>query len=316
MSDHEDSPYCKRVKSATNGYESSDCYNGGSSTFEPPIDKQASHAFEQRQPTVNFVTSTLNVKDFCNCILGFSCTSAEHVLFRFGPDGLTMYAREIAIVVFAYWNRTRFQSYDCGDEKRVWVHTSRLVELRKRIKDVETLTIAIVEEDDIRLQFSGELKFSVGGAGPFTFNAFGAVETQEPVTLNHVYLWHATTAAQRFQTNIDFICDDNDAVQFKISGDTIRLAGVTDAGRFGETASQTIETRQAVDFECLFYKKLLKIVTMLHNIHPSLTVSFSTGDEGEELPVLFSSSFDQGTSGVNNKSHFSVFIAPLRKPDE
>ena len=267
-------------------------------------------------PTVVFATSTLNVKDFCNVILGFSCTSVENVLFCFSPEGLTMYAREISILITAFWNPMRFQSYECPTTLNVWVPLKRLVELRKRIKDVETLTVALVEDDDIRLEFSGNLRFAVGGEGQFTFNLFGVDVAQEATTVSYRYNQHATTAAQRFQTNIEFICDDNDAVQFKISGGKIRLAGVTDAGRFGETNSQDIETLQSVDFECMFYKKLLKIVAMMHNIDKSLVISFSADDEGDSWPVLFSSSFDQGSPGtMGRKSHFSVYIAPLRKPD-
>jgi hypothetical protein len=230
-----------------------------------------------------------------------------------------MYSLEISILVTAFWNPMRFQSYECRSVLDVWVQTKRLVELRKRIKDVETLTIALVEDDDYWLEFSGNLKFAVGGEGQFTFNLFGLHVNQDATTVSYAYKWHATTAAQRFQTNSEFICDDNDAVQFKISGDTITLAGVTDAGRFGETTSQKIATQsseRAVEFECMFYKKLLKIVAMMHNIDKSLVISFSADEEGDTWPVLFSSSFDQGSPGTTSrKSHFSVYIAPLRKPD-
>ena len=267
-------------------------------------------------PTVVFATSTLNVKDFCNIISGFLCTSAENVLFRFSPEGLTMYALEMSILVTAFWNPMRFQSYECPSVLDIWVHAKRLGELRKRIKDVDSITIAIVDDDDIRLEFSGNLKFAVGGEGQFNFNLFGTHVSQEATTVSYAYKWHATTAAQCFQTNIDFICDDNDAVMFNISGNSITLAGVTDAGRFGEKTSQIIATSQAVEFECMFYKKLLKVVTMMHSIDKSLVISFSADEEGDTWPVLFSSSFDQGSPGLTSrKSHFSVYIAPLRKPD-
>jgi hypothetical protein len=85
----------------------------------------------------------------------------------------------------------------------------------------------------------------------------------------------------------------------------MRFTGINDTGVWAERIQHETDSAIDIEYDNLFYKRFLKIVTSVCALHPTVTISFNPDDDSVVFPLLFSYALD------HDKSHFSVYIMPF-----
>lgn len=278
---------------------------------EPLIDFSLEGKVGEVTPT--FSVKTMNVKDFCNVIVGFgNVPNLEHILFEFDPKGMTMYGKPVQspVVVLSFWNVEMFQDYTCVKSVRKWVSKDRVENLRKKIsKDVECITIEqLISEGVDGLTFTGSRLYKTGGTSEFSFNIFEWKNTMDAVEMNVTYNWHVHTSSQKLNHNVDFIDDKSEFISLELKNNSLIFKGISDTGMVAEQIQHETDTPDMkTNFSALFHKRFLKIITSTQALHKTVVISFNP-DEGDCIyPVLFSYSLDQASP----QSHFSAYLLPF-----
>jgi hypothetical protein len=257
---------------------------------------------------------TMNIKDFCCIISGLgNIPNLEHVLFQFTHKGMLIYAKPVTspVMAISFWNPGMFQNYKCTGNISKWVSKCRLENLRKKIsKDVQHLDISCISEGQPGLEFSGTRLVKTGGECKFSFNIFEWKVPLDPIKIDINYNWHVSTAAEKFKDNIEFIDDKSELISIRLNKSSFVFQGITDTGLVAEEISHKTDSCVQVNFNCLFYKRYLKIITAAQSLHKTLNISFFPDEEEETYPVLFSYELDQSSP----KSHFSVYVLPVLNP--
>lgn len=259
----------------------------------------------------------LEVKDFCGILLGLSSIpNLDLVLFQFDQDGMMIYGKpqESSVVGLSFWNKSMFQEYTCGETVKKWVMKDRLDNMRKKIsKDVEFLQITEIDDANKGFKFSGYKGYKTGGPCEFSFNIYEYTCNSEAFDMSEIkYKWHISTSSHKFKDNVDFMDDKSDFISFKLKNNVMSFEGISDLGLVTNRVSHEIETSEDHivvnnDFKCLFYKRLLKIITSTQGLHKTVTISFDPDEEGSTTPILFHYALDQNSP----QSHFSVYVLPF-----
>lgn len=262
----------------------------------------------------DFFAKTMNVKDFCNVLVGFgNIPNLEHILVQFGPQGMMLYGKpmESPVVVTSFWNKSMFQDYKCGEVFKKWVSKSRFENLRKKIsKDVEYINISNITEGTSGFKFSGDRLYKTGGKCHFSFNVFEWTCNVDPVEMNVTYSWHVSTSSQKLKDNIDFMDDKSEFISVNLENKSLLFEGISETGLVAERIGHETEASElSVKFNCLFYKRFLKIITSTQALHKTVTISFNPDEDTCVYPVLFSYTLDQS----NPQSHFSAYLLPFVK---
>jgi hypothetical protein len=258
-----------------------------------------------------FFAKIMNVKDFCNVLVGIgNVPNLEHVLIQFDPDGMLLYCKPAGspVLVESFWNKSLFQDYVCHGIVKKWVSKDRFEKLKTKIsKDVEFIEITVLLKEASGFKFSGDRVYKTGGRCRFDFNVFQWAHNSDPNSLNFNFNWHVNTSSQKMKHNIQFIDDQSEFISLQLLNSSLIFEGVSDTGLVSERISHDTETNVIVDYQVLFYKRYLNIVTSVDGLHKSVKISFRMDAGGDAFPVLFSYGLDL----AKPQSHFSVYIAPF-----
>ena len=118
-----------------------------------------------------------------------------------------------------------------------------------------------------------------------------------------MYDWHVNTSADKFEYNVSFLDDKAECISLVIADCEMRFKAISDTGLITEDIKHVIGGSRRVEFNALFYKNFLKIVTAAVALHKTLIISFNEGDE----PIRFMYELDQETP----QSYFSVYMVPI-----
>ena len=249
---------------------------------------------------------TLNVKDFCNMIVGFGAAkSLETVLIDFTAEGMKMYGKPKggSVIVTAFWHKEQFVKYQCPQPVRKAVGRDRLMFVKKQLQKVQYIEITESKEEGNPFHFSGVKQYDDGEMGRFGIHAFEWKCTQRPISMQNIkHMWHITTSASKLATDVNFMDDQSEYINMHVQNKMITLQGVNDTGVVSETVQHDTDTDCKIDFKAFFGKPQLNIVTAAQPLHKSVEISFNA--DNKAIPVLFSYKLCHQQPA----SHFSVYI--------
>ena len=282
-------------------------------TPEPEIKfLKSEQALPSEDYDVDLYVKTQNVKDFGNVVGGCcSIPGIGHVIMSFAPSGMQLYAKpnESPTLVTVFFSPEMFTDYKVSKETTHMLEKPRLDSLKKKInKEVEFLE-ARAWKDTPGFTFSGYRCYKTGGKCQFTFNISSVEHSMEVLDMKQLkWNWQIRTSSQKFKDNIDFIDDSNEFIRMRIKDSSLEFCGIRDNGQVGEIVNQEIEEKLNDEYEALFQKRYLKIITSTKDLNKSLTIAFNLNDPDhpDVSPVHFSYELDHAA----NQSKFSCFIMP------
>jgi hypothetical protein len=257
-----------------------------------------------------FHCNTTNVKKFCSMLRCLGTKDMMDVCFHFSELGMTLYSRGSVwpVIVKAFWHKLFFQSYACPQTFDVWVDPKSLVELNKRIKDVESIDIkTLCSVSTSGLTVTGAKKSSNGHSRKFYVNLPESNSSHDFLKLDQKYVWSIQTPAHTFNDNVCFISTTAAFLKMGYSSSQLSFHAVSDSGLLSSGIEQDAEASAEIvdhNFENLFQPKLLKLVAQPHDLATMLDISYPLQEPEKVALVRFSYYLDSETP----QSHFSVFV--------
>jgi hypothetical protein len=287
----------------------------------PEVSQAPKKAKAPEKPQIDFSTKetkatkfqaeTVNIKDFCNVLLGIgNLPNLEYMFLMFNEDGMMVYGKPTVSsgVAMSFWNKQMFDVYCCPSPVKAWVTRARMEAMRKQIsKNVASIKITqLVGPALCGLCFSGSRECDSGGKSLFEVNVFQQNSTEPVLDMSRFkYDWHVVTSSKKLFDNVKWLDNEGDFSHLVIENDDLVLEGLNDAAIVSDRISHKTELASKVKFKCVLLKRYLKVVTATHDLHKSVTISFMP-ESTKNFPVLFMYPLDQ----AQPQSHFSVYLSP------
>ena len=271
----------------------------------------------QQDVDKNLFAKTQSVRDFCAVLTGCcSIPNVDTILMCFTEEGMQIYAKPQlgGSLATAFFSKETFKDYQVKQKTQHLLQKSTLENLKKQIsKDVEFIEITANENGFL---VAGRLSYKVGLKSDFKI-LLTAVMPKEGEQLAILDLsdlslnWKITTSAQQLSDNIKFFDDTTEFVTMTITPNPglLEWKGYRDSGLSTICINQEIESSITEKFEVMFYKKLLKIVTVAKDINRSINIHFNMDNQAS--PVHFMYELEKS----HPVSHFSAVIIPQLMSD-
>jgi hypothetical protein len=259
----------------------------------------------------DFHCKTTNVKKFCSMLKCLGTPGMLDSCFHFSELGMTIYSKDSTapIIIKAFWNKLFFQEYKCSTPFDVWVDPKSLINLNKKINQVESIDIETLSTMNMEgLKIFGVKKSNSGEPCKFFIHVPQSSDSHEFLQTPKSYVWNIKTHSETFKENVGFASDAAPYVNIMFDKGTLHFHAVGESGVSGAGISQVAETSEESSehsFTNIFQQALIKRVCNCADLSKMLIISYPMQQPEMTSLCRFSYYLDQDQTP---HSHFSIFM--------